>query len=273
MKLFTTIAAAGLAATAIALSSGSAESTPAPVPGAFEVTITNITRGQIFAPALVATHNLSGSVFTAGGTASPELAALAEDGDTSLLAAMLGSDANVFDVQQGAGMIHPNMATTLGYVATDLAIEPDDLQGLLSREIATSFNAISVDGDTSTNDAVYVLASGESKVNYVEVKGAFESALRAVLQSLAKQVARDGEGATRLMEVQVKGAPDAASAHAIARSICSSTRARCAYSSAISSSSRRTRAGCARTAAASQASSSTGAHASASSRKTGKSDP
>ena len=136
-------------------------------------------------------------------------------------------EVRLFGVAKGSGMIHPNMATTLGYVTTDLAIEPDDLQALLSQQIVTSFNAISVDGDTSTNDTVYVLASGESKVNYAEVKSSFEAALRGVLQSLAKQVARDGEGATRLMEVQVSGAPTAEAAHQIARTICSSSLFKC----------------------------------------------
>lgn len=136
-------------------------------------------------------------------------------------------DVQLFGAAKGSGMIHPNMATTLGYVVTDLVIAQDELQGLLADEIGASFNAISVDGDTSTNDTVMVLASGESGVGLEEAGEDFVLALRAVLQSLAKQVARDGEGATRLMQVEVRGAPTLAAAHQIARSIASSSLFKC----------------------------------------------
>jgi acetylglutamate kinase len=133
----------------------------------------------------------------------------------------------IFGAAKGSGMIHPNMATTLGYVVTDLAIEAEALQSILSEEIVSSFNAISVDGDTSTNDTVLVLASGESGVEASAAGESFVLALRAVLQSLAKQVARDGEGATRLMQVEVRGAPTDAAAHQIARKIASSSLFKC----------------------------------------------
>jgi len=139
MKLFTSLCALGLAATAVALTSTTADSAPtAAVNGVFEVTITNITRGQIFAPALLATHNNSASVFTPGGVASSDLATLAEDGDTSLLLASLALDANVLDVQAGAGMIHPGMSETI----------------LITSDVAHPF--ISVAGMmVSTNDTFY----------------------------------------------------------------------------------------------------------------------
>ncbi len=135
----------------------------------------------------------------------------------------------ILGIAKGSGMIHPDMATTLGFVCTDAACSPALLQRLLGESIGTTFNAITVDGDTSTNDMVLVLANGASGV-HVEgdsVIAAFASALHAVLLALAKQVARDGEGATRLLEVEVRGAPDAASARTIARTIARSSLVKC----------------------------------------------
>lgn len=124
----------------------------------------------------------------------------------------------IFGVAKGSGMIHPNMATTLSFVCTDAAIECTRLQALLRTAIDTTFNAITVDGDTSTNDTALVLASGESKVAIREQdEPLFYAALHAVLRALAEQVARDGEGATRLLEVTVSGAPTMGLAKAIAR--------------------------------------------------------
>ncbi|HET6586069.1 MAG TPA: bifunctional glutamate N-acetyltransferase/amino-acid acetyltransferase ArgJ [Nannocystaceae bacterium] len=132
-------------------------------------------------------------------------------------------------VAKGSGMIHPDMATTMGFVCTDAAIAPALLQELLKAAIMPTFNAITVDGDTSTNDMVVVLANGASKVH---VEGdarvaAFAAALQAVLLALAKHVARDGEGATRLLEVEVTGAPEVASARAVARTIARSSLVKC----------------------------------------------
>ena len=134
----------------------------------------------------------------------------------------------LFGVAKGSGMIHPNMATTLGYVCTDAAIEPDRLQALLRAAIEPTFNAITVDGDTSTNDTVLTLASGASGVTIDDAsEAAFAAALQAVLLALAEQVARDGEGATRLLEVAVRGAPSTAIAKAIARGCCRSSLFKC----------------------------------------------
>lgn len=142
-----------------------------------------------------------------------------------------GADAPVrlFGVAKGSGMIHPNMATTLGFVCTDAAVPPALLQSLLGQAIQTTFNAISVDGDTSTNDMVLVLANGASGVHVEDDAkvAAFAAGLHAVLRELAKQVARDGEGATRLLEVEVTGAPDVASAAAIARTVAKSNLVKC----------------------------------------------
>ena len=139
-----------------------------------------------------------------------------------------GGSVKLFGVAKGSGMVHPNMATTLGFVCTDAAIAPSLLHELLGAAIEPTFNAITVDGDTSTNDSVIVLASGAAKVEIGPAeREAFAAALEAVLLSLATQVARDGEGATRLLEVHVSGAPDAKIAQAIARGCCRSSLFKC----------------------------------------------
>ncbi|NVB36571.1 bifunctional glutamate N-acetyltransferase/amino-acid acetyltransferase ArgJ [Pseudenhygromyxa sp. WMMC2535] len=145
--------------------------------------------------------------------------------------ALPGGTVRLFGVAKGSGMIHPNMATTLGFVCTDAAIEPALLQAALAETIETTFNAITVDGDTSTNDTVLVLASGESKVRVSaddeQALRPLTEALRAILLSLAEQVARDGEGATRLLEVSVEGAPSADIARSVARGCCRSSLFKC----------------------------------------------
>lgn len=107
---------------------------------------------------------------------------------------------------KGSGMIGPNMATMLGYVITDLDVEGFDLQSMLKRAADVSFNCMTVDGDTSTNDMLILVANGASGVKPDAVE--FESALTQVCVSLAKQVAKDGEGATKLIEIRVHGSAD-----------------------------------------------------------------
>jgi glutamate N-acetyltransferase/amino-acid N-acetyltransferase len=126
-------------------------------------------------------------------------------------------DAMVFGVAKGSGMISPNMATMLAYIATDADVSNLDLNAILKRANEQSFNCMTVDGDTSTNDMVIVMANGASGVKPQEAE--FEAALNEVCVSLAKQVARDGEGATKLVEVHVKGTTDP---KRIARSIADS---------------------------------------------------
>jgi glutamate N-acetyltransferase/amino-acid N-acetyltransferase len=117
-------------------------------------------------------------------------------------------------------MIHPNMATMLAVVTTDAAIEPLRLEGALRTAVAHSFNRISVDGDMSTNDTVLVLASGVSGVTIGKAEeAAFTAALSGACGSLARQIARDGEGATRLVELRVTGAASEAQAHRVGDSI------------------------------------------------------
>lgn len=132
-------------------------------------------------------------------------------------------------VAKGSGMIHPNMATLLAFVTTDAAVEPGDLRRIVSRAADTTFNAISVDGDTSTNDTLLVLANGASGV---APKGAdlaaFEEGVRAVCADLARMIVADGEGATKVFEVRVRGAASAADARLAARTITNSNLVRTA---------------------------------------------
>lgn len=124
---------------------------------------------------------------------------------------------------KGSGMIHPNMATTLGFVVTDAAIPAKRLHKMLKSGIARSYNRITVDGDTSTNDMVAVLANGASGLK-LDARGLerFEAALGDVLESLAKQIARDGEGAKKLVTIDVTGAQSDHDAERIGRSIANS---------------------------------------------------
>jgi glutamate N-acetyltransferase/amino-acid N-acetyltransferase len=128
--------------------------------------------------------------------------------------------ASIAGMTKGSGMIHPRMATTLGFVVTDSVVPLAVLRTSLKRAIERSYNRISVDGDTSTNDVVAVLANGVSGVK--PTAKAFESALTEVLESLAKQIVRDGEGARKLVTIDVSGAPSDRAAEAIARAIANS---------------------------------------------------
>lgn len=125
-----------------------------------------------------------------------------------------GETVTVGGMAKGAGMIHPRLATTLGFLTTDARVAPDVLSTVLQSAVDRSFNRITVDGETSTNDAVFLLANGASGV---EVTGGddlarFTEAVTAVAESLARMVPRDGEGATRLIEVRVQGARNDAEA-------------------------------------------------------------
>jgi glutamate N-acetyltransferase/amino-acid N-acetyltransferase len=134
-----------------------------------------------------------------------------------------GGVVHIAGMTKGSGMIHPNMATTLAFVMTDAEIAPAKLQPILKRAVDASFHRISVDGDTSTNDCVLVMANGASGVSVAprELK-AFEESLTVVLQSLAKQIARDGEGARKLVTIDIQGTKNNADAARIARSIANS---------------------------------------------------
>lgn len=128
---------------------------------------------------------------------------------------------------KGSGMIHPNMATMLGFITTDANIDADPLQKLLSGVTDSTFNMITVDGDTSTNDMVVAMASGLSGSAKLAPGHpdweAFAAGFRHVSEYLAKAIARDGEGATKLVEVQVNGAASVEAARAIAKTIVGSS--------------------------------------------------
>lgn len=122
---------------------------------------------------------------------------------------------------KGAGMIHPNMATMLCYLTTDAAVEGEFLQQALKRSVDRSFNMITVDGDTSTSDTVIIMANGLAGNNRLREKtgNCFQQALDDICIFLAKSIARDGEGATRLIEVAVEGAATIAEARIAARTV------------------------------------------------------
>jgi glutamate N-acetyltransferase/amino-acid N-acetyltransferase len=124
---------------------------------------------------------------------------------------------------KGSGMIHPRMATTLGFVLTDANIPAAKLRSILTRAIERSYNRISVDGDTSTNDTVVLLANGCSGVRPDPKEfAAFAEGVAVVMETLARQIARDGEGAKKLITIDVTGAANDDAAAALARAIANS---------------------------------------------------
>ncbi len=124
---------------------------------------------------------------------------------------------------KGSGMIHPSMATMLGFVMTDAAIAPVHLREMLRQGVERSFHRLSVDGDTSTNDTLILMANGESGVRANEMERMVIGEVIAwVMQDLAEMIARDGEGATKKITVHVTGTPDEESARRIARAIANS---------------------------------------------------
>jgi glutamate N-acetyltransferase/amino-acid N-acetyltransferase len=150
---------------------------------------------------------------------------------------------SIFGCAKGAGMIHPQLgpaalhapkhATMLVYLFTDLEADSSDLDTMLQTAAAGSFNAISIDGDTSTNDTLLMLASGASGVHLDQrVRPAFESALRLVCGSLAHQIVDDGEGVSHVVTLNILGSPTEAAALQVARAIAHSPLNKTAWSSA-----------------------------------------
>ncbi|MBR6823663.1 MAG: bifunctional glutamate N-acetyltransferase/amino-acid acetyltransferase ArgJ [Firmicutes bacterium] len=171
------------------------------------------------------------------------VAGLAADGSADAAAAIMTTDTvpkevalefelggkicHIGGIAKGSGMIHPNMATMLVFITTDVAISAEMLQQALSCDIAKTFNMISVDGDTSTNDMVAVLANGCAGNAEITAEGEdfaiFAQALNTLTIDLCRRIAGDGEGATKLLECAVTGAKDEAIAKTVAKSvICSS---------------------------------------------------
>ena len=138
-----------------------------------------------------------------------------------------GKTCHIGGIAKGSGMIHPNMATMLVFITTDCAISPEMLQKALSGDITGTFNMLSIDGDTSTNDMVTVLANGLAGNREIIAEGeafnTFMKALNTITINLCRRIAGDGEGATKLLECKVSGAADIATARIVAKSvICSS---------------------------------------------------
>lgn len=137
-----------------------------------------------------------------------------------------GKTCHIGAMAKGSGMIHPNMATMLLFMTTDAEVEPALLQKALSTVVPATFNQISVDGDTSTNDTVLLLASGLAGAEVLPDTAdydTFVAALTAVAEHLCRELAADGEGATKLLECTVTGAPDLATARAVSKSVIHST--------------------------------------------------
>lgn len=138
-----------------------------------------------------------------------------------------GGDIHIAGIAKGSGMIAPDMATMLVYIFTDARISASKLQKLLARNVDTTFNAITVDSDTSTSDALILAATGKSAAAAITdlsgtVAKAFEQALHGVMRDLAQQVIRDGEGATKFVELRITGAASSDDAHKVAMSIANS---------------------------------------------------
>src|SRR6201987_1443993 len=140
---------------------------------------------------------------------------------------------HVVGCAKGAGMIHPNMATTLAFIVTDAAIAPGLLQKTLRDVVSRTFNAISIDGDTSTNDTLLVLANGAAGAPAIKTgttaHRAFRKALEEVCHSLALQIVADGEGAQRVIEIEIRGAKTEAGARRISQTIATSLLVKTAF--------------------------------------------
>ncbi len=138
-----------------------------------------------------------------------------------------GQRVTMAGVAKGSGMIHPNMATMLAFITTDAQISAELLQGILADKTETTFNQITVDGDTSTNDMVLVLANGLAENPMIEIDTpAYETFIemfQLVSEALAKLIAKDGEGATKLIEVEVVGAINPSDARLAAKKVVGST--------------------------------------------------
>lgn len=135
-------------------------------------------------------------------------------------------------VAKGAGMIHPNMATMLVYLFTDLSASPRELQTCLKEAADQSFNNISIDGDTSTNDTALLLASGKSGVQFKSVRNEFQAALTKVCRSLAGQIVADGEGVKHVVRLNIEQARSRNEARQIGRSIANSPLVKTAWAGA-----------------------------------------
>lgn len=146
--------------------------------------------------------------------------------------AIQGRTCHLGGMAKGSGMIHPNMATTLNFVTTDVAISAEMVQKALNEIVKITYNCLSIDGDTSTNDMVSVMANGMAGNPCIEQEGKdyeiFKQALYIVMMNMTKMLAADGEGASKMLECTVKGAPDQETAIVVAKSVIRSPLFKCA---------------------------------------------
>ena len=144
-----------------------------------------------------------------------------------------GKTVTITGIAKGSGMIHPNMATMLGYVATDAAISQSALEAMIDHAVNRSFNCITVDGDTSTNDSFIMMATGQSRIDEVAIDSpnymALRDALTEVATLLAQAIVRDGEGATKFMTIQVEAGRDEAECRKVAYAIAHSPLIKTAF--------------------------------------------
>lgn len=143
-----------------------------------------------------------------------------------------GTACNLGGMAKGSGMIHPNMATTLNFITTDAAISAKMLQKALDEIVKVTYNCLSIDGDTSTNDMVSLMANGLAQNAEITAEGedfeTFKAALYEVMMHLTRMLAKDGEGATKLIECDCSGCPDKDTAITVAKSVIGSTLFKCA---------------------------------------------
>ena len=132
-------------------------------------------------------------------------------------------------IAKGSGMIHPNMATTLGFVTTDADLDPEALQGCLSRAVERSFNRVTVDGDTSTNDSLILVATGKGPSVAKRDLAILERAITGVARELAQAIVRDGEGATKFVTVHVERGSSVAECRRVAYAIAHSPLVKTAF--------------------------------------------
>ena len=175
------------------------------------------------APALAALLNENGSNMAAKAIMTTDTI----EKECAVKITLGDKEVRIGGISKGSGMIHPNMATMLCFVTTDCAISVPMLQKAIKAAADTTFNMISVDGDTSTNDTLAIMANGEAENEEIteenEAYKTFLEALTAVCRKLSMMMAGDGEGATKLLECTVTGAPDLATARAVSKSVIHST--------------------------------------------------
>jgi glutamate N-acetyltransferase/amino-acid N-acetyltransferase len=182
------------------------------------------------------TDGISGAAANLGPANGPDAAEAITTTDTvtkhaAVRVTLPGGEVTIGGMSKGSGMVHPNMATILGVFTTDAAIEAGQLQSMLETAVNLSFNRISVDGDTSTNDTVLLLANGQSGVPITDAPAGalFQEALNRLALHLAQMIVRDGEGASKFVEITVTGAPDDEAAHLVANTIATSALVKTAF--------------------------------------------